>query len=398
VLPYLKQLVVGGIEVFLLTFEPRLTESWKPAELESARSCLADAGIRWFYLPYHKRPTLLATAYDIAQGARVAMRLVRQYGIGILHARAHIPLAIAILIQRVTRCRLIFDIRGLMAEEYADAGIWTENSIPFRAVKRLEQVGIRRADEIVVLTKRMRDWLVKHKLKSLKQIEVIPCCVDFSRFDAKAASAPQAAQERFEIVYAGSVTGLYLLEEMGKLFLKIRVQRPDAHFHIMTQSPSEEVAARLRRIGLSPEDFHVSAVKPFEVPSYLRQARLGISFRKPTFSQIAASPTKIPEYLAAGLPTICNAGIGDTDELILDEKVGVVLRAFDDESYQRVIDDALALAEDPEVRGRCERVGRAYFDLVEVGGVRYRNVYRRIIERSDIMESASEAPTWSEIE
>ncbi|MBD0326445.1 MAG: glycosyltransferase, partial [Pyrinomonadaceae bacterium] len=180
VLPYLRELVKGGIEVFLLTFEPEINERWRQDELEFARAQLADEGIRWSYLPYHKRPSVPATAYDIAQGARVAARLVRRHGIGVMHARAHIPLAMALAAKRLVKCRLVFDIRGLMAEEYADAGIWTESSAPFRAVKRLERAGIRRADQIVVLTRRMRDWLVENGLKSAAQIEVIPCCVDFS--------------------------------------------------------------------------------------------------------------------------------------------------------------------------------------------------------------------------
>lgn len=393
VLPYLRELVARGIEVFLLTFEPQLTEKWKPVELEAARSRLADEGIRWFSLPYHKRPTVPATAYDTAQGARMAVRLMRRYGIGVLHARAHVPLAMALLAQRRISCRLIFDLRGLMAEEYADAGVWAETSAPFRAVKRLERAGIRRADQIVVLTKRMRDWLVEHELKSANQIEVIPCCVDFSRFDDNAALENQSAIDGFEVVYAGSVTGLYLLEEMGRFFLKIRERRAGgATLRIMTQSSSEAVAARLLSVGLSREDFRVGAVAPAEVPAYLRRARLGLSFRKPTFSQIAASPTKIPEYLAAGLPVVCNAGIGDTDDLLKSERVGIIVESFSEAGLAQAAERALALVSEPLLRTRCVEAARKHFDLHKVGGTRYRNVYRRLEEQDGVSEAISKIP------
>lgn len=382
VLPYLRELAAGGIEVFLLTFEAQLAEKWQPDELETARKQLANVGLHWFYLPYHKRPSVPATAYDIAQGARVAARLVRQHGIGVLHARAHIPLAMALLAQRVTKCRLVFDIRGLMAEEYADAGIWTETSAPFRAVKRLERAGIRRADQIVVLTKRMRDWLVEQGLKSAEQIEVIPCCVDFARFDESAAIENPA--ERFEIVYAGSVTGLYLLEEMGRFFLKIREQRADAFLRIMTKGASAEAATRLLGIGLKESDFWIGAVEPATVPAYLRRARLGLSFRKRTFSQIAASPTKVPEYLAAGLPVVCNAGIGDTDDLVNQERVGVIVESFTEEELAQAAGKALALTDEPGIQGRCVATAHQHFDLSKVGAARYRNVYRRLEEQEEL--------------
>lgn len=391
VLPYLRELVRGGIEVYLLTFEPRLSEKWKPDDLAAARLRLSDEGIRWFALPYHKRPSVPATAYDIAQGARFAARLARKHGIGVLHARAHIPVAMALLAQRLTACRIVFDIRGLMAEEYADASVWTEDSAPFRAVKRLERVGIQRADQLVVLTKRMRDWLVEHELKSAGQIEVIPCCVDFSRFDEGAAIEAREARGRsgFEVVYAGSVTGLYLLEEMGRFFLKIRERRAGATLRILTQSSGEEAAERLKRVGLRVEDFRIGAVSPDEVPGYLRSAHLGLSFRKRTFSQIAASPTKVPEYLAAGLGVVCNAGIGDTDDLLRDERVGIVVESFSEEELAEAALKALALVEDSSTSARAVEVARKHFDLREVGGARYRNVYRRLAEQEGVSGEVS---------
>ncbi|HKR02225.1 MAG TPA: glycosyltransferase [Pyrinomonadaceae bacterium] len=382
VLPYLRELNKGGIEVYLLTFEPKQPKGWTPEEIEEWRARLRDEGIRWFSLPYHKRPSAPATLYDIAAGARFAARLARREQIDVLHARAHVPVAMAMLARRLgARCRLVFDIRGLMAEEYADAGIWAENSQPFRAVKRVESAGIRSADQLVVLTRKFRDWLVEQRLKAAEQIEVIPCCVDFSLFgETKPEGGPPPHADRFEVIYAGSVTGLYLLEEMARFFLEVRKCRADAYLRILTTSSRTEAERLLARAGLSAEDYGVGAVGPAEVPHYLERARLGLSFRKPTFSQIAASPTKIPEYLAAGLPVVCNAGIGDTDELLAGEKVGVVLSAFDDESYREAARAALHLAEDLRVRDRSRRVARASFDLAEVGGVGYRNVYRRIEE------------------
>jgi glycosyltransferase involved in cell wall biosynthesis len=380
VLPYLRQLGETGIEVSLLTFEPDLRRAWPRAELEAWRARLQADGIRWLSLAYHKRPSVPATVYDILAGARLAARVVRREGVDVIHARSHVPLAMALLAQQWTGCRLVFDIRGLMAEEYADAGIWTEGSPAFRAIKRIERVGIKRADQVVVLTQRMRDWLVQQRLKEAGSIEVIPCCVDFSRFGE--APAVQTGAERFEVVYAGSVTGLYMLEEMGRFFMELQKQQPRALLRIMTTSSSADATATLKRIGLDAQDFWIGAVPPADVPAYLRRARLGLSFRKRTFSQIAASPTKVPEYLAAGLPVVCNAGIGDTDHLLVTEKVGVVIETFDTEAYCEAARAALALGNDPETRARAVAAARRHFDLVKVGGAGYRNVYRRIEEDS----------------
>ena len=78
VLPYLRQLVRAGVEVNLLTFEPKLRERWTAEELNAQESQLAADGIRWYYRAYHKRPSLPATLYDVQVGARLAARLLRR--------------------------------------------------------------------------------------------------------------------------------------------------------------------------------------------------------------------------------------------------------------------------------------------------------------------------------
>src|SRR2546423_5980594 len=306
VLPYLRRLAASGVEVSLLTFEPELKRRWTADELEEERSKLAREGIRWHRLTYHKRPSLPATVFDILAGALFAARLARRERIQVLHARSHVPMAMALAARALTRCRTVFDVRGLLAEEYEDAGLWRAGSLPFRAVKKLERVGLRRADRVVVLTRRMREWLDEQGLAGASKVEVIPCCVDFSRYEG---GENEEKSERFEVVYAGSVTGLYLLEEMARFFLAVRARRPDAFFRVLTTSDAAGPAARRARRGFDAVDFGVEAVRAGDVPRFLRRARLGVSFRKATFSQIAASPTKIPEYLAAGLPVVSNAAI-----------------------------------------------------------------------------------------
>ena len=165
---------------------------------------------------------------------------------------------------------------------------------------------------------------------------------------------------------------------MGRFFKAVKTQRSDAFLRILSVSPPDQGANALKRAGLDDSDFEIIAVSPDEVPQHLRQARLGVSFRKPAFAQIAASPTKIPEYLAAGLPVVCNAGVGDMDGLVAKEGVGVVLYTFDEAAYQEATTQALKLAESSQVHARCRQVAETHFDLETVGGKRYVELYRKL--------------------
>lgn len=377
VLPYLREIGKAGIEVNLLTFEPKFRKNWDVKQIDIEKKKLAVEGINWYCLPYHKRPSAIVTSYDVLRGAALVLKIVRRKKINVLHARTHVPLMMALLIKPFTNCKLIFDIRGLIAEEYADAGIWRENSKIYRFIKNIERKGIKQASQIVVLTNRFRDYLVENKLKDRESIEVIPCCVDFSRIEQGFDKSEKS--NRFELIYAGSATGLYLLREMGLFFLELKKYKPDAFFRVLTTSPKELVQEVLGQLKISENDYAVAKVSPEKVPLYLKKAHLGISFRKATFAQIAASPTKIPEYLACGLPVISNYGIGDTDWLLENEEVGIYLKNFDQKEIEKAVKKIIKL-EESEIAEKCAKVAVKYFDLETVGGKRYENVYRRLSE------------------
>jgi len=375
VLPYLGELAEGGVQVTLLTFEPEAPEGWKEEAAQDGP--LTPEGVLWEQLPYHKRPSVPATLYDIFRGAIRVLRIVRGNSVEIVHARAHIPLAIALAARRFTKFSLIFDIRGLMAEEYADAGIWSEGSLPYRMVKRLESAGLKEADMIVVLTESAKRHLCSELGVDPEKVAVIPCCVDTALIDTSEHGTEATG---YELVYAGSVTGLYLLEEMVDFFFELKSLRQNAFFRVLTKGDRSLVEEVFRKKGVAPEDFKVESVRPGEVIERMRRARLGISFRKPTFSQIAASPTKIPEYLLAGLPVVTNEGIGDSDEMLLGNRVGVVVRDFSAGSLADAAKQAVELSEMKDVGDRCATVAEREFSLAAVGGPRYREVYAKIAE------------------
>src|SRR5215470_14130684 len=132
VLPYLRELGRSGITAHLLTFEPGWPHSWSDEERAGWRKRLREDGVEWRALAYHRKPSALATLYDILVGTLTAVRLARRERIDVLHARSHIPLVMALLARRLCGAKIIFDIRGLVADEYVDAGIWKTTGFVYR--------------------------------------------------------------------------------------------------------------------------------------------------------------------------------------------------------------------------------------------------------------------------
>src|SRR5438128_7510540 len=219
----MRQLVADGIDVSLLTFEPEMKRNWSSSQIDAEHSRLAGEGLDWHCLPYHKRPSLPATLYDVARGALLAARLVRRDRVDVLHARGHVAALMGAMAKRLAGGRLIFDIRGFMPEEYTDAGVWPENGYLYRGLKRVERHLLRVSDAFVLLTEKAREIVFPgcdDRDKFGRPIEVIPCCVDFERFKGVAQASRESVRSELSlngrrvIIYLGSFGGWYMTDEM----------------------------------------------------------------------------------------------------------------------------------------------------------------------------------------
>lgn len=387
VLPYLRELRKGGINVSFLTFEPELKTKWTAEEIEAERKKLSVEGIDWKCLSYHKQFSVIATAYDIACGVWFVRKTLRAGGVDVLHGRVHVPTLMAALgrILSGKRPKLIFDIRGFFPEEYTDAGVWPEGGMLYRSAKRIEKWLLKEADGFVVLTNKARDILFPESKesgldKNSRPVEVIPCCVDMERFATgptrKESREAIGVNGRYVIAYVGSFGGWYLTEQMMDLFETARRTRPETFALILTQRDKDGIREQLKARGFADSDFLVESVSPSDIPKYLPAADVAISFIKSCYSKLSSSPTKIAEYLACGLPIVANTGVGDVDEVIESNGVGAIIQGFSDSDYVT----ALATIEQLEVTGEmCRDTARREYDLAEVAGVGYRRLYERIL-------------------
>ena len=86
VLPYLAGLSARGHRISIQSFEKPQRER----EASVAELCRA-AGIEWHPLPYHKRPPVLSSLYDLGAMKRTALKLHRQERFDLVHCRSYLP-------------------------------------------------------------------------------------------------------------------------------------------------------------------------------------------------------------------------------------------------------------------------------------------------------------------
>jgi glycosyltransferase involved in cell wall biosynthesis len=139
-------------------------------------------------------------------------------------------------------------------------------------------------------------------------------------------------------------------------------------------TPQVDVA---RKAGATAAWAEVRTVAPSEVPAWLRRGRAAVFFYKPGPFVAATFPTKFAEALASGLPVVTNSPIGDLDEIVESERVGVFVKSFDAEGYRQAVEELRHLLEDPETQGRCRRLAESRFG-VDLGVRRYHELYLKL--------------------
>jgi glycosyltransferase involved in cell wall biosynthesis len=376
---YLKGLSGKGVKCFLLTFEKNFEG------IADLKKDLGYYGIKWYYLRYHKSPSLLVTSFDILMGTLIGLYIVVSQNITIVHSRATVPAVMGCIIAKLTGKKFIFDLRGLMAEEYVDGGMWKRRGILYKLTRYIEKKLLSFADKIVVLSENIKDFLISSNYLrkgniEKKNIVAIPCCVDVEKFSGENALTGILKEKydlgrKFVFLYTGSFGSWYLLEEMMDFFVVAKGVIENAHFLVLTNADKDIAVNAWGKRRLPFSDITIDRVKFYDMPRYIKLADVGIFFIKPCFSKRASCPTKFAEYLSGGLPVIINDGIGDTGSIVKDNKIGVVLGDFNATEYQKAVMSIKKLLEKKDVlKKRCVYTAEKYFSLKEGIG-RYYKIY-----------------------
>jgi len=373
VVPYLEGLSAQGIRHDLITFE-------KPAraavaeDVAAMRQRLAAHRIGWHPLPYTKRPPVLATAWDLARGIRLAKRLARDSSYALIHARSYPAAVIARAVGRSLRIPYVFDIRGLYPEERVDGGLWKAGGVVHRVTKRVEADLYRDCAAVVTLTEASLPWIsgLLAEVGGRARVTVIPTCVDLELFTP--APAPTGP---FRLAYFGSVGTWYLLDAMLAFGAAVLDVERDGRLGFVVNSDPELVRARAVARGIAPERLDVRSVRHEDVPSVLAGAHATFFFIHRGPSAVGFHQTKLGESLALGIPVAANRGVGDTAAILEGEGVGVVVDGFEPPALAEGARRLVALAREPCIRERCRAVAEKRYGLAD-GVRRYAALYREV--------------------
>lgn len=377
VLAYLKKLAAER-PIHLISFEK--AEDWESIKQRSLiQQDIANSGIHWHPLRYHKHPSSIATAWDILQGCMVGVWVALRYRCKIVHARSYVAAVMALVVKRLTGAKFIFDMRGFWADERVDGGIWPANSKMYRISKYFERQFLLHADHVVSLThaavRVMKQF--PYLKETTTSFSVIPTCADLAKFTPAESTARERRERPFTLGYVGSAGTWYLFGQVCQAMVALLKINPQAQFLLVNKGEHELIREELANAGIPAESFSIITANHSEVPHLINQMDAGIFFIKPAYSKQASAPTKLAEFLGCGVPCLSNSGVGDMAEVLESEGVGISISNFQEDTLENALAKLIKLVANPHTESLCVSAAHKHFSLDE-GVRRYSQIYLQL--------------------
>ncbi len=219
----------------------------------------------------------------------------------------------------------VFDVRAIVSKEQQLEG---KACLKSWITSQLELRESRMADRLSTVSENLRAYLEQETGRN--NIVVIPSCLNERSFyfDPEARKDIRAAlgltDRSVLLCYSGGTSAWQRIDDILSLFKRVCSGDRRCQALLLTTS-QEEVVRRLKAIQFPDGQAIVRGCQHKDVHRYLSAADIGFIMRHDTTVNNVASPVKVGEYLACGLPVILTRGIGDYSGMLPKAGVGLLL-------------------------------------------------------------------------
>ena len=225
---------------------------------------------------------------------------------------------------------------------------------------------VRRADAVVVISTYLRD---KFAALGARNLVIVPTIVDVDRWHC----APKVRAGRLRFLYAGSLQGTYVLEEIVSALGRLKAEVLDFELHVFGDIQKGALMPSLRNLrdelGLQAHMVFANFLTLEELRREIAQADILLCIRKDTRRSRSGLSTKLSECLATGRPTVTSR-VGDAPLYLKDRESVLFVPSARVEDIQNTLRECLT---DPAMLAQVGAGGLAaaerYFSYRAVGKI-----------------------------
>lgn len=295
----------------------------------------------------------------------------------VLHCRSQWSTWIGLAVRDRLRMRgrravVVYDMEGVAAEEVTylhrlrnrrPTG-WTW--LRYAGTRMLEAAGLRRADAVICVSDNMCRFIREQYAVRNERVRTVQGTADarFFHYDPSTCWAMRAAldvePDQRLFVYNGSFAPYQQPEFFLSTFRQV-IEKDKRAVLLMLTRHAEEAGSLLWQYGIPAANYRLTSVEYAKVGAYLNAADWGFCIRGNDVVNIAASPTKVAEYVCSGVPTVVSPWTGDYPGIVSQRNLGMVVDARSHSSPE-VVERLLAdsRVELMDRKQRCADYGRQH--------------------------------------
>jgi len=368
VLNYLKKISITH-NIHLISFEKKadILDLQKFHGLKE--TCYAHK-INWIPLRYSKLIRYVSSLKNILSLFLQASRILITNSIHIVHMRSYMPGVAVLPLKKIFRFSLIFDMRGLWADEKVDRLGWKKNQLRYKFFKFLETKLLRKSDSIITLTNNLKTYLIKQGYDGNK-ITTIRTCANLDKFYPMNLSSKNT---NINFGYLGSADTAYDIKPVLELFNQILSIQQNVKLKVFTKSDHKTIYEIANKIGIKHHYLDISFCNREDLNVAINELSVLLFYLKPSFSLLASMPTKIGESLACNVPIVCNAFNEDIQEMMSEHDAGKLIEF---KNTQKEAIETLHFIKNYSQKSYCRDLAISEFNLEE-GAQRIANIYCKI--------------------
>jgi glycosyltransferase involved in cell wall biosynthesis len=199
-----------------------------------------------------------------------------------------------------------------------------------------EKICLHVADAVASVS---RPLAVLREQQGARLATVIPNGVDFVRFHTASLVHRDHPPT---LIYTGSLDERWGVDLSIKAIPLLRRQIPDIQLLIAGRGPAEKELRRLAQATGVDDCVRFEGFIPHQdLPDLLAQGDIGVATSRSVSFRQYASPLKIVEYMATGLPVVCSGG-GEAEQMIAESGAGTNI-PFEPEAFAEAVQALLAV-------------------------------------------------------
>ena len=313
-------------------------------------------------------------------GARAVRRIARHDPFVLVHMRAIVPSVIYAL--SLSNRPFIYDIRAFSGQ-WVDCGRISYKSFAYFFFAAFERVLIRWASGLVVLDQSGADHLrAMHNPR--QPLRVIPTSTDLNAYPQTHSFKPIRRDEPLRFVFLGGARYPYLPYE-GLMFVKSLLGLGyECHIDFINERDHDQVRQAAQRASFPMKRLALLSLTANEVHQQLGNYDCGLVFIADGSWIRMSSPTKIGEYLAAGLHVVGLSGIAALDRLAAESTCVDVLERSSSGCGLLLADQAADLVfrlRSPRRPIVSRKLAQEHYDLNQAIH-KYVDLYRQVLPQS----------------